>query len=70
MTPPERSSLLKSSADRFFSFTRDNFQAFAIHPHSLGNSDSLTKGEARYRKSKGGHYFVSQKKAAEAGFRI
>ena len=36
-TTQEVSSLLKSSAHRSFSFTRDNLQAFAIHPHSLGD---------------------------------
>ena len=38
MTPPEGSSLLKSSAQRSFSFMHDNLQAFATHLHSLGNS--------------------------------
>ena len=37
MTPQEGSSLLKSCARRSFSFTRGNLQAFATHPHSLGD---------------------------------
>ena len=37
MTTQEDSSVLKSFAHRSFSFTRDNLQAFATHPHSLGN---------------------------------
>ena len=36
-TTQEGSSLLKSSAHRSFSFMHDNLQAFATHPHSLGN---------------------------------
>ena len=34
-TTQEGPSLLKSCTHRSFSFTRDNLQAFATHPHSL-----------------------------------
>ena len=37
MTPQQGSSLLKSCERRSFSFTRGNLQAFATHPHSLGD---------------------------------
>ena len=37
MTPQEGSSLLKSCAHRSIYFTRGNLQAFATHPHSLGD---------------------------------
>ena len=37
MTSQEGSSLLKSCARSSFSFTCDNLQAFATHPHSLGD---------------------------------
>ena len=38
MTSQEGFSLLKSCARRSFSFTCGNLQAFATHPHSLGDS--------------------------------
>ena len=37
MTPQQGFSLLKSCVRRSFSFTRGNLQAFATHPHSLGD---------------------------------
>ena len=37
MTSQEGSSLLKSCARRSFSFTCGNLQAFATHPHGLGD---------------------------------
>ena len=37
MTSREGSALLKSCARKSFSFTCLNLQAFATHPHSLGN---------------------------------
>ena len=37
MTSQEAYSLLKSCARRSFSFTCCNLQAFATHPHSLGD---------------------------------
>ena len=37
MISQEGSSLLKSCARRSFSFTSGNLQAFATHPHSLGD---------------------------------
>ena len=37
MTSQEGSSLLKSCVRRSFSFTCGNLQAFATHPHSLGD---------------------------------
>ena len=48
MIPPKRFSLLKSSTDRFFSFTRDNFRAVATH--SLRNTDLLDQDPATKRR--------------------
>ena len=62
MIPQEGSSLLKSCADRSFSFTRDNLQVFATHPHSLSDPWFEKHWLKRIRKSLNDLLVVNWKK--------
>ena len=53
-TSQEGPSILKSCAHRSFSFTRNNLQAFATHPHSLG--DPLLGRDPWFKK----HWFKTK----------